>query len=605
MSMGFNFKGVNPESKAKLEGIVKDGIITKEEMQGLTAAEKEALEKAFGGELPKIGDNFITPSKVEAKPKNEEKPGFFKRAFKWATETTAGKIVTGTLATAAVVGGTIATFGTGTAGIVALLGLGLTAASCTKEENINLTTNVTVSLKSDIEAALKRFEDRQDARDAKLFAILEKIYKGVEDGNNLTQANQTLLKNILNVLNNLKEGQDDIKEPLTKLLELVSDNNKMTSDTMALINTIISKLNDLQNKECDHTSIIEALDKVTEAINKIVKSNEDMSYDVSNLLNKIISLVTAGNEISEGNQKLLNMILEKMDSINGGTSYDSDVKKSLDKIINLIETSIKQNQEIGETNQKQLAQIINLLGGIGSKLDVNFEKLIEAVAKNNVNLDGLTRICEKILKAIDKLDGDMKTNLTAVLNAIANITAGGGDTSAIEALLEKVIDNQDKNTKAIIEAMGKIEFNAGDVNIDLSSIEKMMQELLAQSKKNGNILTDIDAKLDAIKVTGDAILAKINAEAEKGDKRYEKVYNLMQQIFNKLGDSGVKYDDSKLLEILGNLSGMIEGKLNEILEAIKDHDVKVTVDVTGKVTCECNCGKNHECIIGDLNDLMG
>ena len=55
---------------------------------------------------------------------------------------------------------------------------------------------------------------------------------------------------------------------------------------------------------------------------------------------------------------------------------------------------------------------------------------------------------------------------------------------------------------------------------------------------------------------------------------------------------------SKLLEKLDK----IMDKLDDILAAIKDHNV--TVDVTGKVTCECNCGQNHEGILGDLNDIL-
>ena len=50
-------------------------------------------------------------------------------------------------------------------------------------------------------------------------------------------------------------------------------------------------------------------------------------------------------------------------------------------------------------------------------------------------------------------------------------------------------------------------------------------------------------------------------------------------------------------------------KLDEILNAIKDHDVHVTVDITGEVTCNCGCtdgnGNKHEGIIGNLNDLLG
>ena len=53
----------------------------------------------------------------------------------------------------------------------------------------------------------------------------------------------------------------------------------------------------------------------------------------------------------------------------------------------------------------------------------------------------------------------------------------------------------------------------------------------------------------------------------------------------------------------------MSGQLDDILAAIKDHevhvtvdDLNITVDVTGKVKCECTCsdGHKHEGIIGDL-----
>ena len=70
---------------------------------------------------------------------------------------------------------------------------------------------------------------------------------------------------------------------------------------------------------------------------------------------------------------------------------------------------------------------------------------------------------------------------------------------------------------------------------------------------------------------------------------------MLTVIANKAGGKG---DDAALLEKLDK----ILQKLDEIKDAIKNH--KVEVDVTGKVTCECNCGKNHEGILGDLNDIL-
>ena len=202
--------------------------------------------------------------------------------------------------------------------------------------------------------------------------------------------------------------------------------------------------------------------------------------------------------------------------------------------------------------------------------------------------------------------------LPALAGEVENaINKGNAGTDKLQDLLEKVLEKQDQNMnkidtncKAIIEAMGNIKVDGG--KIDLSSIEAMLKDLLAQSKKNGNTLSSIDGKLNVIQITQQAILDKINAEAHKGDQRYERADAFMTEVLDKLGkQSGAgKYDDTKLLEALKGLSNLIDNKTDKLLDAIKDHDVKVTVDVTGKVKCECNCGQNHEGILDDINNIL-
>lgn len=636
-TMGINFDGVNPESKAKLEGIVKDGKITKEEMQGLTAAEKEALAKAFGGELPPIGDNFIVPSKVEAKAPKEKEHDEGKKRNGFAR-------VVGGLSLGAAIGAALGAVvgsivpGAGTlagAKFGAIIGAALTGTtSCIYQDQDVLVPNyksdpmdVVVAYLEGINKSLDQIvqillENNRDNKEVinylkaqgktmeQIVDLLVNAGKSLGDifavvsDMKLEQSEQTVL------INKLVNGNQEAAKYLEAILNAIKDGNKISAGNQELLKNILDKMDGLGKGQ---EGIQDSLNKLLALVQESITTNKEIGKNTQDLINKVIEAI--GNIKIEGG---------------GGTVGDnSKVLAALDKITELLEKSIKQDKDIGDKQESLLTQLIELVSKIGAKLDVDLSKLIEGVEKGNIKLDEIkTLIAEltklvnegnennkilgdKILKYLEKFGYDMNANFSAILNAINNIEAGGGDTSSIVALLEKVLKNQeknmetqDKNAKAIIEAMGKIKFEAGDVNIDLSSLEKMLQELLAQSKKNGSILTDIDAKLDAIKVTGDAILAKINAEAKKGDERYDKVYNLMQDIFNKLGDPSVKYDDSKLLKILGDLSNMLENKLDKILEEIKDHDVKVTVEV-GEITCKCNCGKNHEGIIGDLNNLMG
>lgn len=629
-TMGINFDGVNPESKAKLEGIVKDGKITKEEMQGLTAAEKEALTKAISGECKQVGDDLVLTKSEELDPAVcKGKKNFW--------QTTAGKTlkglgiaaaallcVTGIGAIGAIATGAIAA-GTGSLGAISAIGVGaLLASACTKETNVNQNIDVDIKL---------------DYKNDKLDDIYNAILK---QGESIDQMVKLLVENnrdnkeIINFLMKMNKSMDEI-------VDLLKNAGKSLGDIFAVVSNMeleqskqTELITSIVNGNKDAAKYLDAILKAVKDGNKISEGNQELlkaildkmdgfekgQEGIQDSLNKLLALVqesiTTNKEIGKNTQDLINKVIEAIGNIKieggGGTVGDnSKVLAALDKITELLEKSIKQDKDIGDKQEALLTQLIDLVSKIGAKLDVDLSKLIEGVDKGNIKLDEIkTLIAEltklvnegnennkvlgdKILKYLEKFGYDMNADFSAILNAINNIKTGGGDTSGIEALLEKVLKNQeknmetqDKNTKAIIEAMGKIKFEAGDVTIDLSKIEDMMKELLKQTRANGD-------KLDSLNLTMDTLKAMIKTKFDKDDEKYKNIENLLNVIINKMGDKDDSAISAKLDDILA--------KLGEILEAIKDH--KVTVDVTGKVTCECNCGKNHEGIIGDLNDLMG
>ena len=463
-----------------------------------------------------------------------------------------------------------------------------------------------------LEEAIKKFEDRDDGTKEQLREIRDLI----KENNSISAGNYELLESILINMNKLCTS-DQVMGALNAIMGIMKDHmaqdkemDQKTQDLIREANKYISNVGSDMNNN------------FTKVINEIKNGNaksDELIVTVKDLNELIKQLGEDGKELGD---KILNYIAAVGFEMNRNfTALIEAVKNGnikLDQAISLINDLkvIVENQDGGKEFNDQ---VLNYIAAVGFEMNRNFSALINEVKNGNMKLDDITALMQeltklvsdhnkdskdlgnKVLQYIAALGFDMNKNFTAILNAIND---GNKGTESLKALLEKVLDNQNKNTADIIEAIGNIKLDGSQ--IDLSSIEAMMKELLAQAKKNGNILTNIDAKLDAIKMTGDAILAKIDAESQKGDERYEKTYNLMQQIFNKLGNggSGVAYDDTKLLEILGNLSSMIDGRMSELLNAIKDHDVKVTVDVTGKVKCECDCGKNHEGIIGDLNDLM-
>ena len=211
--------------------------------------------------------------------------------------------------------------------------------------------------------------------------------------------------------------------------------------------------------------------------------------------------------------------------------------------------------------------------------------------------DKSEKLGNNILNYLGAIGFDMNKNFTAILGAI---NTGNNGTSELKSLLEKVLAKQDQNMntvntncKAIIEAMGNIKVN-NNGKVDLSSLEKMMSELLAQSKKNGNILSSINGKTDVLNATTKSILDVLEKETGKNDVRYTNIANLLKALGNKIDGK----DDKDMLDRLDK----VLAKMDEIKDAIKNH--KVTVDVTGKIECKCNCGQNHEGILKDLDDIL-
>ena len=447
-----------------------------------------------------------------------------------------------------------------------------------KETNVNQIANITINSK--IEEALDAILEGVKVTNALLQQILE---REIENG--------MTAKEILNICG----GNAQL---LSKILEAMTENNNLLTEVKNSINSgtenIMNALVDIKGSVDNITNLIKDFPQYSTQLNEIIngiktgnKSMSDMKALIEQLLNQAVkngdtqvNILNKLSEIEKSNksdgEKLAAMLklLGDIKTILQGVADDLKAHFKNDAKVNqYLETIIKnqegQKEEQTKTNEV-LQQIYTLVEKLGTKGDA---------------------LGKEILNYIAAVGFEMNRNFTAVLEAINKGVAGA---DSLRDLLEKVLDKQDKNTKAIIEAIGNIKVGPGGA-VDLSSIEKMLAELLKQSQKNGDILSNIDAKTDVIATTTKSILDALNKEFGKNDERYKNINNLLTVIANKAGGKG---DDAALLEKLDK----ILQKLDEIKDAIKNH--KVEVDVTGKVTCECNCGKNHEGILGDLNDIL-
>lgn len=450
----------------------------------------------------------------------------------------------------------------------------------------------------------------------------------VKQGYNQEEANKKLdtiinsnmsieekLDAIKNLVGTIKVSLDDIKASLDKaekdraeFKEMFKENNSNVKELLEQGRVIIAS-DSARNAKLDNLA------------NAIKNLNIDMNSGIDKLADKLNmstnQLIAVMKQLGYRQEQITKMTAaEILAAIKENTAETKKNGEIMLVCFNNLEGIIKDYGAKGEAYAKD---VLNYIAAVGFEMNRNFGNLIAEVKAGRVSLDEIKALIaamnknieqngeaakdniDKILNYIAAVGYDMNINFTAILNAINN---GGKGAEEIKALLEKVLEKQDANSKAIIEAMSNIKVDGG--KIDLSSIEAMLKDLLAQSKKNGNTLSSIDGKLDVIQITQQAMLDKINAVAHKGDQICERADAFMTEVLDKLGkqsDAG-KYDDTKLLEALKGLSNLIDNKTDKLLDAIKDHDVKVTVDVTGKVKCECNCGQNHEGILDDINNIL-
>lgn len=554
--------------------------------------------------------------------------------------------------------------------LMALMSLGAASTLQSCQPDVTVTQSVDVDMSAlmemvnELKALRQEMADRDEANAKKMdqiIAMFNQVITLVQQGQlndqqfyNLMLENQKLIVDMM-----VKQGYN--QEEANKKFDTIINSNMSIEEKLDaiknLVGTIKVSLDDikasLDRAEKDRAEFKELLKEnnanVIELIEQgktIIASDSAGNAKLDNLANAIKNL---NIDMNSGIDKLadkLNMSTNQLIAVMKQLGYRQEqiTKMTAAEILAAIKENTaetKKNGEImlvgfnnlegiikdyGAKGEAFAKDVLNYIAAVGFEMNRNFGNLIAEVKAGRVSLDEIKALIaamnknieqngeaakdntDKILNYIAAVGYDMNRNFTAILNAINN---GGKGTEKIEALLEKVLEKQDQNMnkidtncKAIIEAMSNIKVDGG--KIDLSSIEAMLKDLLAQSKKNGNTLSSIDGKLNVIQITQQAILDKINAEAHKGDQRYERADAFMTEVLDKLGkqsDAG-KYDDTKLLEALKGLSNLIDNNTDKLLDAIKDHDVKVTVDVTGKVKCECNCGQNHEGILDDINNIL-
>lgn len=295
----------------------------------------------------------------------------------------------------------------------------------------------------------------------------------------------------------------------------------------------------------------------------------DVNVEVNS--NQVITMPMSLNLDTSGLKAYLEQVLNQM--INENRTYNQAILDALQTIIanqikqgatlEAILSAIGNNDKILEMILKALMQGNQLLQDVRGLMETNNKQNDEILKVTLQILEKLNGIEKAIAELTAKFPG-LTAQLNAILNAIKNNQGGTSDPTAILAMLEEVIrllKNIDKSTAATEETTRKI----------LAAIQKLGADQAA------NFAALIDA---------------INNNYGGHGPDYTNLLNLILAKLDKIDQHNQAGYEALL------------NKMDEILQAIKDHHV--TIDVTGTVTCNCNCGNNdgHEGIINDITGLI-
>ena len=470
---------------------------------------------------------------------------------------------------------------------------------------LELLANINSKLDIIIGKLVQEFENDQAVKNA-----LNTIIALVDAGNAKSDITNQMLEKLLTMMEN-GVSKDDIKA----IIEAISKNGDKIDDVNFFLNKIQNQNQEFQQK------VLDMVAKYGDAVFKLLETAQgsDAKLDaIAQLLAKI------QNQDEKFQQKVLDMVAKYGNVVFEllETAQGSDAK--LDAIAQLLAKI--QNQD--EKFQKDVLNIldnINIPGGKDYTEVLN--KILDAVKGNDAKLDAIAQLLAKIqnqdekfqqniLNAINTLGVDISSKLTQILNVV---NTSGETGKAITDLLNKVLeklDSMDSNRKAeaeaIIDAIANIKVDGGgNGNVDLSSVEKMLSELLELTAKNNGLLESIDGKMDVINVTIETAKNEILAKMDKNDANTTAILNALNEFKNisNANDKAILEKMDTIINVLNNIEDNkyadtdLMAKLDDILAAIKDHEVKV--EVNGKVTCECNCGGSHEGILGNLDQVLG
>lgn len=319
---------------------------------------------------------------------------------------------------------------------------------------------------------------------------------------------------------------------------------------------------------------------VTEAIQKIV---DELIANFDGKINELIAQMNANNE------NIVQILKALMASLDGDFTQ---IMAMLEKICGKVDN--------GNEALKNMTTILNRILEYEIKIyakinDCDFEGLKAALDKITQNQEKQTEVLMAIYGAIQKLGDDQGQYFDTIIQLI---NSGNTKLDDILGLLKAIKNDTSENneiSKEILDTIKNLSISGGG-DVDVSGIAAQLNAIL-------NAIKEGNAKQEDILATLKLINANVEKYGKENSEWLEKIYNKLDKI-----DANTSNFLNLILTSVNNLKNGIDvdlqkllDKLDEILQAIQDHEVHVTVDAE----CHCHCEGGDNPNEGIKNDISG
>ena len=381
--------------------------------------------------------------------------------------------------------------------------------------------------------------DKQDAIIEKLSngneetaKLLNQILEAVNKGNDLSDANNALLTQILNKITTMepndKDGQDLLNKILAKLTESVEAQKEMNGLTTQFYSDVLAKLDKMNDDmKAGFQNVLDKMDSMDAnqqvVANKILAKLEEMSVEQKAFFGAVLDkLDTLPENMTDGINKIL-------DAIKDNTLTDKEI---LAKLTDLM----KKFGNLSAGQETDLTVVVNAIKALGEDAKAilagiqngnsQLEAIREAIEKNNQIAQGTqdavnnlatqnNKDHETIIALMTKLlendanDAATMDDIKAILNEIKTNTKGNWDTSlriedklnlvaqTINVILETQTGLADETKAILLQILAKIPDGCNCEDVDLTVIVEKLDKLIESTEgrndpKHEGILDDLD-----------------------------------------------------------------------------------------------------------------